>query len=189
MSTFAQNNAVVALTRCANRKAGYLACIWLIVMGVFAKFAASIVAIPKPVLGGMTTFLFGAVAVSGMRIISTMPFTRRNRFILTASLALGYGATLVPNWFNYVFTYAGDNDALVGFYNAIELVMQTGFAVTAFVSLILNLIMPEDEMDDDIPELAATVTADNGTSRSVSREDYNISHGPAKSDAAKEVNM
>lgn len=96
MSTFAQNNGVIALTRCANRKAGYACCFWLIVMGIFAKFAAALVAIPSAVLGGMTTFLFSAVAVSGIRIISTTPFTRRNRFILTAGLAIGYGATLVP---------------------------------------------------------------------------------------------
>lgn len=96
MSTFAQNNGVIALTRCANRKAGYACCLWLIIMGLFAKFAAALVAIPAAVLGGMTTFLFSAVAVSGIRIISTVPFTRRNRFILTAAFALGYGATLVP---------------------------------------------------------------------------------------------
>ncbi|SMR54338.1 unnamed protein product [Zymoseptoria tritici ST99CH_3D1] len=181
MSTFAQNNGVIALTRCANRKAGYLACLWLIIMGVFAKFAASLVAIPKAVLGGMTTFLFGAVAVSGMRIISTMPFTRRNRFILTASLALGYGVTLVPNWFDYVFTYSGNNRSLTGFYNAISIVMETGFAVTAFVSLILNLVMPEEEVDDDIPELTAP-TVDDSTSRSASsRENWDqIDHGPGK---------
>jgi len=96
MSTFAQNNGVIALTRCANRKAGYACCMWLIIMGVFSKFAAAIVAIPSSVLGGMTTFLFSAVAVSGIRIISTVPFTRRTRFILTAALAVGLGATLVP---------------------------------------------------------------------------------------------
>ena len=72
MSTFAQNNGVIALTRCANRKAGYACCFWLIVMGIFSKFAAALVAIPSSVLGGMTTFLFSAVAVSGIRIISTM---------------------------------------------------------------------------------------------------------------------
>ncbi|KAF2748696.1 xanthine/uracil permease protein-like protein [Sporormia fimetaria CBS 119925] len=96
MSTFAQNNGVIALTRCANRKAGYACCFWLVVMGIFAKFAAALVAIPNAVLGGMTTFLFSAVAVSGIRIISTMPFTRRNRFILTAGFTLGFGATMVP---------------------------------------------------------------------------------------------
>src|ERR1700712_4315807 len=47
MSTFAQNNGVIALTRCANRKAGYCCCFFLIVMGVFSKFAAALVSIPS----------------------------------------------------------------------------------------------------------------------------------------------
>ncbi|KAF2002347.1 Xanthine/uracil permease [Amniculicola lignicola CBS 123094] len=155
MSTFAQNNGVIALTRCANRKAGYACCFWLIVMGIFAKFAAALVSIPSSVLGGMTTFLFSAVCVSGIRIISTMPFTRRNRFILTAGFALGFGATMVPKWFDYVFTYDGDNRALLGFYNAIELIMETGFALTAFVNVVLNLLLPEEFEDEEVPELTA----------------------------------
>ncbi len=89
MSTFAQNNGVIALTRCANRSAGYCCCMFLIIMGVFSKFAASLVAIPSPVLGGMTTFLFCAVAVAGMSITSRVPFDRRSRFILTAALSIG----------------------------------------------------------------------------------------------------
>jgi uracil-xanthine permease len=148
MSTFAQNNGVIALTRCANRKAGYAACFFLIVMGVFSKFAAALVAIPASVLGGMTTFLFSSVAISGIRIISTIPFTRRTRFILTAAMSLGFGADLVPTWFSYVFTYTGDNRAKAGFLDAIVLIMETGFAITAFVSIILNLIIPEEQEDE-----------------------------------------
>ena len=124
--------------------------VFLIVMGLFAKFSAALVAIPSPVLGGMTTFLFCAVAVSGMAIVNRVPFNRRTRFILTASLAIGYGATLVPTWFDGVFTYSGDNHSLRGFYDAISLVMETGFAITAFVSMILNLILPEEF--EDTPE-------------------------------------
>ncbi|KAJ9653957.1 hypothetical protein H2198_006945 [Neophaeococcomyces mojaviensis] len=157
MSTFAQNNGVIALTRCANRKAGYCCCLFLVIAGVFAKFAAALVAIPSSVLGGMTTFLFAAVTVSGIRIISTVPFTRRNRFILTASLALGYGATLVPTWFAYVFTYHGDNHALEGFFQAIELVCETGFAITAFLALFLNLFLVEEIEDEAVDITANTV--------------------------------
>lgn len=157
VSTFAQNNGVIALTRCANRKAGYCCCFFLIVMGVFSKFAAALVAIPSSVLGGMTTFLFSAVAISGIRIVSTVPFTRRNRFILTAAMSLGFGATLVPDWFAFVFTYEGDNGALRGLMNAVELVMETGFAVTAFLSLIFNLILPEELEDEAVDITANTV--------------------------------
>ena len=162
MSTFAQNNGVIALTRCANRKAGYAACFFLVIMGIFSKFAASLVAIPFPVLGGMTTFLFSAVAISGIRIISTISFTRRNRFILTAAMSLGFGATLVPDWFQYVFTYSGDNRAKQGFFDAIVLVMDTGFAVTAFLAILLNLLLHE-EIEADTPALPANQRAGEAT--------------------------
>lgn len=165
MSTFAQNNGVIALTRCANRKAGYACCFFLIIMGLFAKFAAALTSIPSAVLGGMTTFLFAAVAVSGIRIISTVPFTRRTRFILTAAFALGYGATLVPEWFNYVFTYTGNNRAKAGFFDAIVLVMETGFAVAAFIALILNLILPEEDADEEVESLAGDIAERNAIER------------------------
>ncbi|KAI4204775.1 MAG: hypothetical protein LQ350_000841 [Teloschistes chrysophthalmus] len=168
LSTFAQNNGVIALTRCANRKAGYAACFFLLIMGIFSKFAAALVAIPSAVLGGMTTFLFSAVAVSGVRIISTVPFTRRNRFILTASLALGFGATLVPDWFAYVFTYSGDNRAKQGFFNAIVLVCETGFALTAFVAIFLNLVLQEEVED----EVLGTVATANLVDEEADREEW-----------------
>ncbi|KAK1753562.1 uric acid-xanthine permease [Echria macrotheca] len=155
MTTFAQNNGVIALTRCANRSAGYWACFFLVIMGVFAKFAAALVAIPSSVIGGMTTFLFCAVAVSGIAIIARgVPFNRRNRFILTCALSIGYGATLLPSYFEHVFTYQGDNKSLRGFLDAINLIMETGFVITAFISAILNLTLPvelEDTVAVDAP--------------------------------------
>ncbi|KAL8831051.1 MAG: hypothetical protein Q9170_005460, partial [Blastenia crenularia] len=160
LSTFAQNNGVIALTRCANRKAGYACCFFLLIMGIFSKFAAALVAIPSPVLGGMTTFLFAAVAISGVRIISTVPFTRRNRFILTAAMSLGFGATLVPNWFQYVFTYSGGNKSKQGFFNAIVLVCETGFALTAFVAIFLNLLLQEEVEDEVVDEIVTANTVD-----------------------------
>ena len=153
-SVFSQNNGIIALTRCANRKAGYAACFFLIIMGVFSKFAAALTSIPSAVLGGMTTFLFASVAVSGIRIIATVPFTRRTRFVLTASMSIGLGAILVPSWFTYVFTYKGNNRAKAGFFDAIVLVMETGFAVTAILAVVLNLILP-DEVEEEVAESLA----------------------------------
>ncbi|KAK9489687.1 permease family-domain-containing protein [Lipomyces doorenjongii] len=112
-------------------------------MSTFAQNNA-LVAIPSSVLGGMTTFLFCSVAVSGMRIVSTVLFTRRNRFILTASLSVGFGAILVSNWFDYFFTYSGNNHALRGFGNAISLIMETGFALTG-----LKRTTVDEELDEN----------------------------------------
>ena len=156
MSTFAQNNGVISLTRCANRKAGYCCCFFLFIMGLFSKFAAVFVAIPSAVLGGMTTFLFTAVAVSGIRILSICEFSRRNRFIMTCALSVGFGAILVPNWFSYFFTYSGSNTALAGFLDAITLLMEAGYALAGVISLILNLILPEESEKHEFMTVAQT---------------------------------
>jgi xanthine/uracil permease len=91
-----------------------------------------------------------------------VPFTRRNRFILTAGFTLGLGATLVPTWFAFVFTYSGPNRALLGFYNAIVLVMETGFAIVAFSTLALNLILPEEVEDEEAVDITANEVDEAG---------------------------
>lgn len=170
VSTFAQNNGIISITKCANRKVGYWCAFFMIVMGIFSKFAAAIVSIPKPVLGGMTSFLFTSVAVSGIKIIASTEFTRRDRFVLTASLLPGLGAILVSDWFDNVFTYSGDNTSLQGFYNAIVLVLETGFAVTGFVGLVLNLALPQ--IDDEIEEINEVVLETVGSADQEGMETY-----------------
>lgn len=45
-TTFSQNNGVIALTKCASRRAGIACGCWLIALGVFSKVAGIISAIP-----------------------------------------------------------------------------------------------------------------------------------------------
>ena len=153
MSTFAQNNGIIATSKAAANSIGYYCVFFLLVMGIFAKFASAIVAIPASVIGGMTTYLFTSVCVSGLKIISTIPFTRRDRFILNASLMFGFGAIVVPDYFSYVFTYSGSNRALAGFLDSIVLIMETSFAVSAVIGMLLNWMIPQEldeELVDDI---------------------------------------
>lgn len=87
------------------------------------------------------------------------------------------------SWFSYVFTYSGSNQALEGFFNAIVLVMEQGFAVAAFVALILNLILPEEMEDEEIPELTANTIdapADEEEWRHIRREDGSEKISPVK---------
>ncbi|KAK6461881.1 uric acid-xanthine permease [Scheffersomyces coipomensis] len=177
MSTFAQNNGVISITKCANRYAGYWCAFFLIVMGVFSKFAAAFVSIPSAILGGMTSFLFCSVAISGIKIISTTEFTRRDRFLLTASMLPGLGATLIGDWFSTVFTYTGDNKSLSGFFNAIILVMETGFAVTGFIGVILNLLLPQ--VEDDIEEINEIVLETVGSADQRGMQQYAEKEGIA----------
>lgn len=61
------------------------------------------------------------VAVSGLKVISYTPFSRRDRIILAAGLSLGFGNLLVPGWSSHIFTYDGPNKALLGFLNSRKL--------------------------------------------------------------------
>lgn len=98
-TTLSQNNGVIAITRCASRAAGIACCIWLIIFGCFAKFGAVIASIPDCVFGGMTTFLFANVLVSGISILCAgRVISRRNRFILAVSMGVGLGVTAYPSW-------------------------------------------------------------------------------------------
>jgi len=101
-TTYSQNNGVISLTNCGSRAAGIACCCWLIFFGVFAKVAALITSIPDCVLGGVTTFLFANVVVSGIRIIAEdkafMAGDRRARAILSISLGIGAGVAMKPGW-------------------------------------------------------------------------------------------
>jgi NCS2 family nucleobase:cation symporter-2 len=151
--TFAQNNGVVAMTRCANRIAGYCACFFILIYGIFGKISSVFLSIPAPVLGGMNAFLFASVTVSGIRILAYLDWTRRDRFIVTCALAIGMGVTLVPTWFTHVFSYTGDNEALQGFLSAIETVVGTGYCVGALISILLNLVIPAEWGPETVKEI------------------------------------
>lgn len=147
-TTFSQNNAVITITRCANRVAGYWACFWLLLGGILGKVGGVFVAIPDAVVGGMTTFLFANVAVSGIRILGRLPWSRRDRFIIAAALSVGLGVSLVPNWFSYVFTYEGTNVTARAFIDAVEITVGTGYCIGAIIAIALNLLLPFEVEDD-----------------------------------------
>jgi uracil-xanthine permease len=160
LSIFAQNNGVISITRCANRTAGYFCASLMILYGVLAKISGVFLAIPNSVLGGVTTFLFASVCVSGLKVISMTVMTRRTRIVLASGLSFGLGNIIVPEWASYIFTYDGSNEALKGFMDAIIIVLSTPFLIAAIISIIVNLILPADdeekyEEEDDIEEALA----------------------------------
>ncbi|KAI9069610.1 Xanthine/uracil permease [Trametes sanguinea] len=150
LSIFAQNNGVIAITRCANRSAGRWCCAFLILFGVLGKISGFFLAIPNSVLGGVTTFLFASVAVSGVRVLSFARFTRRDRFVLAAALSFGLADLLVPDIFTHLFDRVKNpNSGLEGLFNSITIILSTPFLVAGIVASVLNVILPR-EMEDEI---------------------------------------
>jgi uracil-xanthine permease len=145
LSIFAQNNGVIALTRCANRSAGRWCCVFLILFGVLGKISGVFLAIPNPVLGGVTTFLFASVAVSGIRVLSYISFTRRDRFVLAAALSFGIGDLLVPGIFTHLFDRVKNpNKGLQGFFDSITILLSTPFLISGIVAVLLNQFLPQE---------------------------------------------
>jgi xanthine/uracil permease len=165
-TTFSQNNGVIALTKCASRRAGYACGFWLILLGVFGKFAGVITSIPDCVLGGMTIFLFANVLASGIALTKNVDLdSRRNRFIMAFSMALGVGVTVWPFAFldrrasPYTAPFwecADCSNAMKGLRNGVSIFLSTGYCVGSVAAMMLNGILPSDvelayaEDEDDL---------------------------------------
>ncbi|KAH7322229.1 Xanthine/uracil permease [Rhizoctonia solani] len=145
LSIFAQNNGVIAITRCANRTAGRWCCGFLIFFGILGKISGVFLSIPNSVLGGVTTFLFASVMVSGIRVLATIKWQRRDRFILAGALSFGLGDLLVPEWYAHLFDGVEANSGLQGLFDSITIVLSTPFLIAGVVAVILNLIIPPEE--------------------------------------------
>ncbi|KAK5210494.1 hypothetical protein LTR47_000386 [Exophiala xenobiotica] len=153
MVSQAGNNGTIVLTGCASRRAGWAASAFLVLMGFFAKFGAVFSAMPPSVLGGMQVFLYSTIAVAGIRVLSLICFTRRNRFILTVSLGIGFIDIVAPTWFDQILDYSGSNVHLQGFEQGINLIVKTPFIIAAVIGVLLNLVLPNDRsMMDDMME-------------------------------------
>eukprot|EP00977_Amphora_coffeiformis_P000775 scaffold162_cov176-Amphora_coffeaeformis.AAC.35 len=171
-TTFSQNNGVIALTKCASRRAGYACGIWLILMGVFGKISGIITSIPDCVIGGMTIFLFANVLTSGIALAATLDLhSRRIKFIMALSLAIGVGVTVWPFAFqdlrgsSYTANFwrcADCSDSKKGLRNGLSIFLSTGYCVGTVVAMFLNFILPEDagmavpedEEEEHVKELA-----------------------------------
>lgn len=123
-------------------------------MGIFGKFGAVFSAMPPSVLGGMQVFLYSTIAVAGIRVLGMNQFTRRNRFIMTVALGVGFIDIVTPTWFNKVLPADGANVRLDGFLQGVNLIVETPFIIAAVIGVILNLLLPNDRSEMDARMMA-----------------------------------
>ncbi|KAF8918302.1 Xanthine/uracil permease [Mucidula mucida] len=175
LSIFAQNNGVIAITRCANRAAGRWCCFFLILFGVLGKISGAFLAIPNPVLGGVTTFLFASVAVSGLRVLSLVSFTRRDRFVLAAALSFGFADLLQPEVFTHLFDGVNNpNSGLEGLFNSITIVLSTPFLAAGLIGVILNLVLPQEREERIVEAVSEELDLEEQKKVPASSEDSRV---------------
>ncbi len=129
-SVFAQNNGVIQLTGVASRYVGIWIAALLVILGLVPAVAGVIQAVPQAVLGGAVMVMFGAVAASGINILSGVHLDRRALLIIAISLALGLGVAQVPQILEHLPEL---------FRN----IFSSGVATGGIAALLLNIILPE----------------------------------------------
>lgn len=128
-AAFAQNVGLVSMTGVRSRFiVGVAGCI-LIVMGLFPKLAALVVAVPKPVLGGAGIVMFGMVAVSGIRTLGKVDYQNNNNpMVVALTLGIGMLPVLVPQIFQQVPSTAG-------------MFLHSGITIGTAVAIIANVLL------------------------------------------------
>lgn len=131
-SVFAQNNGVIQLTGVASRYVGLWIASLLVILGLFPKVAGVFQAIPQAVLGGAVMVMFGAVAASGINILSSIRLDRRALLIIAISLALGLGIAQVPEFLKHMP-------------ELVRNILSSGVATGGITALLLNIVLPHNK--------------------------------------------
>lgn len=127
-NTFAQNVGLVQLSKVKTANVVIAAGGILVFLGLIPKVAAFATIVPTPVLGGATVVMFGMVVSSGIRMLSTVDFTKQsNLLIMACSISIGLGATAVPDLFAQLPS-------------ALRIIVSDGIITGSLCAILLNLL-------------------------------------------------
>ncbi len=130
-TAFAQNVGLVSITGVRSRYVATFAGAVLILLGLTPKMGAIVEGIPQPVLGGAGIALFGMVAASGVRTLSTVKFNNKNILVVAISL----GVAMIPIVRDSFYD---------GFPNWFQTIFHSGISAGAIVAIALNLLLNSD---------------------------------------------
>lgn len=134
VTSFSQNVGLINMTKVVNRFTIATGACCMILAGLLPPVGNFFASLPESVLGGCTIMMFGTIMVSGFHMIAKAGFTQRNITIAALSLSVGIG-----------FTAASEIDLWHIFPELIQSVFsQNVVAVVFVISIILNLILPEN---------------------------------------------
>ncbi|MDZ5459910.1 nucleobase:cation symporter-2 family protein [Azohydromonas lata] len=99
-TSFSQNVGLVGVTGVKSRWVCVAAGLIMVVLGMLPKMAALVESVPVFVLGGAGLVMFGMVAATGIRILSTVNYqaNRHNLYIVALSIGAGMIPLVAPRW-------------------------------------------------------------------------------------------
>ena len=127
-TSFSQNVGLVGVTGVKSRWVCVAGGIIMIVLGMLPKMAAFVESIPQFVLGGAGLVMFGMVAATGIRILSTVDYkgNRHNLYIVALSIGFGLIPLVAPRWTQQMA-------------HGLHPLLESGILLTAVAAVVLNL--------------------------------------------------
>jgi NCS2 family nucleobase:cation symporter-2 len=127
-TSFSQNVGLVGVTGVRSRWVTATGGAILVALGLLPKMSALVEAVPVVVLGGAGIVMFGMVAATGARILTSVNFktNRYNLFIVAISVGFGMIPLVAPNFFRYTP-------------DVLHPLLESGILLAAVVSVVLNL--------------------------------------------------
>ena len=127
-TSFSQNVGLVGVTGVESRWVCVAGGVIMIVLGMLPKMAALVEAIPTFVLGGAGLVMFGMVAATGIRILSTVDVkhNRHNLYIVALSIGFGLVPLVAPRWTQHMA-------------HGLHPLLESGILLTAISAVALNL--------------------------------------------------
>ena len=136
-TSFSQNVGLVAVTGVKSRWVCIAGGVIMVILGMLPKMGAFVEAIPQFVLGGAGLVMFGMVAATGIRILSSVDYkgNRFNLYIVALSIGFGMVPLVAPNWMQQMP-------------HALHPLLESGILLTAIAAVILNLFFNGAKAED-----------------------------------------
>ena len=127
-TSFSQNVGLVGVTGVKSRWVCVAGGIIMVVLGMLPKMAAFVEAIPLFVLGGAGLVMFGMVAATGIRILSTVDYKGNRNNLYIVALAIGFGLIplVAPRWTQQMA-------------HSLHPLLESGILLTAVAAVVLNI--------------------------------------------------
>jgi uric acid transporter len=125
--SYSQNIGLVGVTGVYSRWVCVTGGIIMLALGLLPKLAFIVASVPQCVLGGAGFIMFGMVAATGIKILSTVDFARQRNSVLVVAIAIGFGLIPIvsPNFFHI-------------FPDALKPIFGDGIILTSIAAVLLN---------------------------------------------------
>jgi xanthine/uracil permease len=109
----------------------------MIALGLIPKMAFIVASVPQCVLGGAGFIMFGMVAATGIKILSTVDYVRQRNSVLVVAISIGFGLIpiVAPTFFH-------------AFPDVMKPIVGDGIILTSISAVLLNVLFNRTSQEE-----------------------------------------